>query len=85
MSHDNDKVLPSPLVTKQDVIQQVLETSVPKSADPSALHLRNKTKKAIERIMFVFISEGILEKFHFSGKALTVCQHKQSQQGDSES
>lgn len=69
-SHDDDKALPSHLLTKQDVIQQVLETSVPKSADSSALHLRNKTEKAFERIMFVFISEGILEKFHFSGKAL---------------
>jgi len=47
MSHDDDvELFSSPLVTKQDAIQQVLEINILKSANPSASHLRTKTEKA---------------------------------------
>lgn len=56
MSHDDDQVFSNCLVTKQDVIQQVLQINTLKSANPSTLHLRTNTKKALELIMFILIN-----------------------------
>lgn len=55
-SHDDDQVFSNCLVTKQDVIQQVLQINTLKSANPSTLHLRTNTKKALELIMFILIN-----------------------------
>lgn len=74
MSHDDVELFSSPLVTKQDVIQQVLEINILKSANQSTSHLRTKTEKAWELIMFILINEGIPGKFHLTGKVLMLCQ-----------
>lgn len=45
MSHDDVELFSSPLVTKQDVIQQVLEINILESANPSTAHLRAMTER----------------------------------------
>lgn len=56
MSHDDPELFSSSLVTKQNVIQQVLEINTLKSANPSTSHLRTKTEKAWEVMMFILVN-----------------------------
>lgn len=56
MSHDDVKQFSSPLVSKQNVIQQVLGMNILIPVNPSNSHLRTKTEKTWELIMFILIN-----------------------------
>lgn len=56
MSHDEVELFCSPLETKQDIILHTFEIKILKSANSSTSHLRTKTEKTWELIMFILLN-----------------------------